>query len=120
MRVVLPVVVSAARLNISPPRPILTEWMASNRLLSVHGQSHRLNFIQESHLGWTMLQENEISQRIAVAQRVKRLIFACYPQDAAYLPSLLERLLGNDDFLKHLQVPDSQTIRTSTRHESPT
>jgi hypothetical protein len=62
-----PAVVSAARLSISPPRPILTEWMASKRPFNMHGQSEMLKGLIESHLGWTMLQEDKISQCIAVA-----------------------------------------------------
>lgn len=79
MRVVLPVVVSAVRLNISPPHPILTEWMASNRPF---GTIYRINLkgkMFKSYLGWTMLQEYKISQCITVTQCVECLVFVCYP-----------------------------------------
>jgi hypothetical protein len=74
---------------------------------------------KESHLGRAMLQEHKIPQCITVAQCGQCLVFVCYPQDAAYLPSLLEWLLGDGNLLKCLQVPDSHTVGASTCQQSP-
>ena len=68
-----------------------------------------------SHFGWTVLQEYQKSECISVTKRIKRFVLTCNPANTADLPSLMKRLLRDEDCFIRRQVPHSHTVNSYIR-----